>query len=150
MQSFTDIGLSSSTIEKLKKQGIKQPTPIQAKVIPPLLKGVDLIAQAQTGTGKTFAFVLPILEKMDTDANHVQTLILTPTRELAIQITAEIMKMKQETVKVLAVYGGQDVDKQLKVLQNDVSIVVATPGRLIDHIKRGTIDLSKISYFVLD
>ncbi|WP_312095794.1 DEAD/DEAH box helicase [Niallia sp.] len=150
MQSFTDIGLSSSTIEKLKKQGIKQPTPIQAKVIPPLLKGVDLIAQAQTGTGKTFAFILPILEKMDAEANHVQTLILTPTRELAIQITDEIMKMKQETVKVLAVYGGQDVDKQLKVLQNDVSIVVATPGRLIDHIKRGTIDLSKISFFVLD
>jgi ATP-dependent RNA helicase DeaD len=150
MQSFTNIGLSSSTIEKLKKQGIKQPTPIQAKVIPPLLKGVDLIAQAQTGTGKTFAFVLPILEKMDADANHVQTLILTPTRELAIQITNEIMKMKQEEVKVLAVYGGQDVDKQLKVLQRDVSIVVATPGRLIDHIKRGTIDLSKISYFVLD
>ncbi len=150
MQSFTDIGLSSSTIEKLKKQGIKQPTPIQAKVIPPLLKGVDLIAQAQTGTGKTFAFILPILEKMDADANHVQTLILTPTRELAIQITDEIMKMKEDAVKVLAVYGGQDVDKQLKILQKDVSIVVATPGRLIDHIKRGTIDLSKISYFVLD
>ena len=150
MQSFTDIGLSPSTIEKLKKQGIKHPTPIQTKVIPPLLKGGDLITQAQTGTGKTFAFVLPILEKMDADANHVQTLILTPTRELAIQITDEIMKMKQETVKVLAVYGGQDVDKQLKVLQKDVSIVVATPGRLIDHIKRGTIDLSKISYFVLD
>lgn len=150
MQSFTDIGLSSSTIEKLKKQGIKQPTPIQAKVIPPLLKGGDLIAQAQTGTGKTFAFVLPILEKLDADANHVQTLILTPTRELAIQITDEIMKMKEDSVKVLAVYGGQDVDKQLKVLQRDVSIVVATPGRLIDHIKRGTIDLSRISYFVLD
>jgi len=150
MQSFTDLGLSSSTIEKLKKQGIKQPTPIQAKVIPPLLKGGDLIAQAQTGTGKTFAFVLPILEKLDTDAKHIQTLILTPTRELAIQITDEIMKMKQEAIKVLAVYGGQDVDKQLKVLQKDVSIVVATPGRLIDHIKRGTVDLSKISYFVLD
>ena len=150
MQSFTDIGLSPSTIEKLKKQGIKHPTPIQTKVIPPLLKGGDLIAQAQTGTGKAFAFVLPILEKMDADANHVQKLILTPTRELAIQITDEIMKMKQETVKVLAVYGGQDVDKQLKVLQKDVSIVVATPGRLIDHIKRGTIDLSKISHFVLD
>lgn len=150
MQSFTDLGLSSSTIEKLKKQGIKQPTPIQAKVIPPLLKGGDLIVQAQTGTGKTFAFVLPILEKLDTDAKHIQTLILTPTRELAIQITDEIMKMKQEAIKVLAVYGGQDVDKQLKVLQKDVSIVVATPGRLIDHIKRGTVDLSKISYFVLD
>ncbi|WP_400241434.1 DEAD/DEAH box helicase [Niallia sp. JL1B1071] len=150
MQSFTEIGLSTAIIDKLNKQGIKQPTPIQTKVIPPLLKGGDIIAQAQTGTGKTFAFVLPILEKMDTDTNHVQTLILTPTRELAIQITDEIMKMKQAAVKVLAVYGGQDVDKQLKVLQRDVSIVVATPGRLIDHIKRGTIDLSKISYFVLD
>ncbi|KLV25122.1 DEAD/DEAH box helicase [Niallia circulans] len=150
MQSFTDIGLSSTIIEKLHRQGIKQPTPIQAKVITPLLKGSDVIAQAQTGTGKTFAFILPILEKMSIDANHIQTLILTPTRELAIQITNEIMKMKQEAINVLAVYGGQDVEKQLKVLQKDVSIVVATPGRLIDHIKRGTIDLSKISYFVLD
>ncbi|MEM5593140.1 DEAD/DEAH box helicase [Niallia circulans] len=117
MQSFTDIGLSSTIIEKLHKQGIKQPTPIQAKVITPLLKGSDVIAQAQTGTGKTFAFILPILEKMSIDANHIQTLILTPTRELAIQITNEIMKMKQEAINVLAVYGGQDVEKQLKVLQ---------------------------------
>lgn len=150
MQSFTDIGVSSAIIDKLQKQGITKPTPIQAKVIPPLLKGGDVIAQAQTGTGKTFAFILPILEKMSIDANHIQTLILTPTRELAIQITSEILKMKQEAINVLAVYGGQDVDKQLKVLQKDVSIVVATPGRLIDHIKRGTIDLSKISFFVLD
>lgn len=109
-----------------------------------------MIAQAQTGTGKTFAFALPILEKIKKDAPYTQALILSPTRELALQITDEIKKIKEEDVTVLAAYGGQDVEKQLHRLKQQISIIVATPGRLIDHLRRGTIDLSKLSFLVLD
>ena len=150
MHTFKELGLSELAINKLKKLGIQQPTPIQEGTIPFLMKGKDVIAQAQTGTGKTFAFTLPILEKVNSELNHVQALILTPTRELAIQITAEINKVKEEELQVLAVYGGQDVEKQLKQLKGNTTIVIATPGRLIDHIKRGNIDLSHLSYLVLD
>src|SRR5690606_10279202 len=108
--------------------------------------------KAQTGTGKTLAFVLPILEKIDVEKRDVQALILTPTRELAQQITKEIKKMLENVdgVNVLAVYGGQDVEHQLKKLKGAQHIVVATPGRLLDHIRRGTIDLSTIEMLVLD
>ena len=111
-----------------------------------------MIAKAQTGTGKTLAFVLPILEKIDVDNSDVQALILTPTRELAQQITKEIKKMMENVdgVNVLAIYGGQDVEHQLKKLKGARHIVVATPGRLLDHIRRGTIDLSTIEMLVLD
>jgi ATP-dependent RNA helicase DeaD len=117
-----------------------------------VLDGKDIIAQAQTGTGKTLAFVLPILERIDVEANHLQALIVTPTRELALQITDEIEKLIHDRAEldVLAVYGGQDVEKQLKKLKKNVQIVVGTPGRLLDHIRRQTIDLSRISSLVLD
>ncbi len=117
-----------------------------------MLKGKDVIAQAQTGTGKTLAFVLPILEMIDPKKEHIQALIITPTRELALQITNEINKMIKdiEEVKVLAVYGGQDVERQMKKLQGPRHIVIATPGRLLDHIRRNTISLSNVSMFVLD
>ncbi|WP_445486956.1 DEAD/DEAH box helicase [Niallia sp. 03133] len=150
MQDFRQLGISSALQETLKKQHIKIPTPIQQKAIPIILDGKDIVAQAQTGTGKTFAFALPILERLNRKATFIQALILSPTRELAIQITEEINKIKSDDIDVLAAYGGQDVEKQLHHLQKSISIVVATPGRLIDHIKRGTVDLSRLACLVLD
>ncbi|MED3563128.1 DEAD/DEAH box helicase [Bacillus xiapuensis] len=152
MPDFRSLGISKELTEKLRSFGIATPTPIQAQAIPFVMNGKDVIAQAQTGTGKTFAFILPILEKIDLAAQHVQALIVTPTRELALQITDEINKMGQdrEEVNILAVYGGQDVEKQLKKLEKNVQIVVGTPGRLLDHIRRGTLDLSSVDFLVLD
>ncbi|MEH7276311.1 DEAD/DEAH box helicase [Neobacillus vireti] len=152
MPDFVSLGISQVVVNKLKSYGIAKPTPIQEKAIPFVMDGKDVIAQAQTGTGKTFAFILPILEKIDQQANHVQALIVTPTRELALQITDEFEKLTNDLpgVDVLAVYGGQDVDKQLKKLKKNVQIVVGTPGRLLDHIRRGTVQLSDVSFLVLD
>jgi ATP-dependent RNA helicase DeaD len=152
LSDFLSLGISETIVDKLRGHGIAKPTPIQEQAIPFVMSGNDIIAQAQTGTGKTFAFILPILEKVTHDADHVQALIVTPTRELALQITDEIEKLIVDIdgVDVLAVYGGQDVDKQLKKLKRGMQIVVGTPGRLLDHIRRETIRLSEISYLVLD
>jgi ATP-dependent RNA helicase DeaD len=152
LSDFLALGISETLVDKLRGHGIAKPTPIQEQAIPYVMSGTDIIAQAQTGTGKTFAFILPILEKINRDAEHVQALIVTPTRELALQITDEIDKLivDLEGIDVLAVYGGQDVDKQLKKLKRGMQIVVGTPGRLLDHIRRETIRLSEISYLVLD
>lgn len=152
LNEFKTLGLDSKLIKPLEDQGIQTPTDIQKETIPVMLQGHDVIAQAQTGTGKTFAFLLPILEKLDTEAEEVQALIVTPTRELAIQITTELMKLveEREDVNVLAVYGGQDVERQIKRLNKQVHIVVGTPGRLLDHVRRETIDLSRTSFLVLD
>ncbi|MDX8366283.1 DEAD/DEAH box helicase [Cytobacillus sp. IB215665] len=152
MKEFLSLNLSNTLINTLKNEGIFQPTPIQERAIPIILENKDVIAQAQTGTGKTIAFMLPILEKIDSSKGHIQALIVTPTRELALQITAELDKFiaDVEGVHALAVYGGQEVDKQLKKLKQNTQIVVGTPGRLLDHIKRKTIDLSTIDILVLD
>ncbi|NWQ39079.1 DEAD/DEAH box helicase [Bacillus sp. EB106-08-02-XG196] len=152
MPDFESLGISKSNVQKLRSYGVAKPTPIQEKAIPIVMGGKDVIAQAQTGTGKTFAFILPILEKINPLAPHVQALIVTPTRELALQITEEFEKLTKDMdgVDVLAVYGGQDVDKQLKKLKKNVQIVVGTPGRLLDHIRRGTVHLSEASFLVLD
>lgn len=152
MNLFNKLGISPFVEGLLKQQGIEQPTPIQDQAIPAVIAGRDVIAQAQTGTGKTLAFLLPILEKLDVDADYIQALIVTPTRELALQITAEVQKFseKMDHVQVLTVYGGQDVEKQLKRLKRNISIVVATPGRLLDHVRRETIDLSQVKTLVLD
>lgn len=152
MQNFLKLGVRSEIDSILKKNGITDPTPIQIQSIPRLLAKKDVIAEAQTGTGKTLAFVLPILEMVDPNRKHVQALIVTPTRELALQITNEINKMIENLsdVHILAVYGGQDVDRQIKKLNRGIQIVVATPGRLLDHIRRSTVDLSEISMLVLD
>ncbi|MBT2689545.1 DEAD/DEAH box helicase [Bacillus sp. ISL-47] len=152
MQEFLTLGISEQLSKTLLSQGIGKPTPIQEQAIPAVMSGKDLIAQAQTGTGKTFAFILPILEKIDLSAAIIQALIVTPTRELALQITDEIQKLTADNnaIDVLAVYGGQDVDKQLKKLKKNIHIVVGTPGRLLDHIKRETIDLSRTDFLVLD
>ncbi|MGO4107226.1 DEAD/DEAH box helicase [Paenibacillus sp. YAF4_2] len=148
---FSAMGIIPEITDILQSDGITTPTPVQKKAIPVLLSGQDVIAQAQTGTGKTIAFALPILQKIDINKDQVQALILTPTRELAIQITSELKKLVPAVgAKVLAAYGGQDVDAQIRKLNNAPHIVVATPGRLIDHMRRETINLGKLKMLVLD
>ena len=149
--NFKELGIDEEIEKGLKKSGITSPTPIQSQSIPFLLKGRDIIAQAQTGTGKTLAFLLPILEKIDTNNKNVQALIVTPTRELAIQITAEAKKLSEiKEIYTLSVYGGQDVEDQIRKLNNGVHLVIGTPGRIIDHLQRGTINFGKLSMLVLD
>ncbi|MGM0844861.1 MAG: DEAD/DEAH box helicase [Bacillota bacterium] len=152
MKDFKSLGISEKTISRLQKNNVNTPTPIQEKAIPSVIEGKDVIAQAQTGTGKTLAFILPIIENFDFDKGSIQALIVTPTRELALQITEEVRKLIRhiEGISVLPVYGGQDVDKQLNKLRRNVGIVVGTPGRILDHIGRGTIDLSHLDTLVLD
>ncbi|RKP51377.1 DEAD/DEAH box helicase [Cohnella endophytica] len=152
MTDFAKLGVSEGRVAILKENGIVTPTPVQEETIPVVKEGYDVISQAQTGTGKTLAFVLPMLDKIRADAAMVQGLILTPTRELAIQITAEIKKLltREDGIKVLAVYGGQDVEAQLHKLKGDTHIVVATPGRLLDHLRRETITLGGVKMLVLD
>ncbi|MHC0037057.1 DEAD/DEAH box helicase [Pseudoneobacillus sp. C159] len=151
-KTFSSLGVSESLSEILKSLGISIPTPIQEQAIPLVLGGSDVIAQSQTGTGKTYAFILPILEKINTEDSHIQALIVTPTRELALQITNEIKKLIEERddIRVLAIYGGQDVEAQLKKLKNGRHIVIGTPGRLLDHIRRETVDFSNTKFLVLD
>jgi ATP-dependent RNA helicase DeaD len=152
LTNFSSLGISESIVSTLIKQGIAVPTPIQEQAIPLVLAGKDVIAQSQTGTGKTFAFILPILERVDPTSPHIQALIVTPTRELALQITNEIKKLieDQPDIRVLAIYGGQDVESQLKKLKSGRHIVIGTPGRLLDHIRRETVDFSKTNFLVLD
>ncbi|MDR6883731.1 DEAD/DEAH box helicase [Bacillus sp. 3255] len=148
---FASLGIRERLVQVLQAGGVVDPTPIQREAIPVLLQGTDVIAQAQTGTGKTLAFVLPILETIDVESTDVQALIMTPTRELAIQITNELKTLAPVTgAKVLAAYGGQDVEKQLRKLQGNIHIVVGTPGRLLDHLRRGSINFYKLKVLVLD
>lgn len=151
MEGFKNLGISKVLEDVLNKNGIKTPTPIQERSIGEIMNGKDVVAQAQTGTGKTLAFLLPIVEKIRLEKMQIQALILTPTRELAIQITDEAKKLKDaKDMKILAVYGGQDVEAQMKKLKNGVHLVIATPGRLLDHVRRGTIDMGKLETLVLD
>ena len=149
--TFNALGIRSDLVLMLKKNQLIHATPVQDAAIPLLLSGKDVIAQAQTGTGKTLAFVLPILEIINTELPHVQALIITPTRELAIQITSEVKKLAPAVgASVLAAYGGQDVDAQIHKLKGAAHIVVGTPGRLLDHLRRGTMSLSRVTMLVLD
>ncbi|MEK4667689.1 DEAD/DEAH box helicase [Niallia sp. FSL R7-0271] len=150
MTDFKSLGINDNAINLLRNRGIIEPSPIQKMVIPSILEGKDVIAQAQTGTGKTYAFALPIVQKLKKDADYIQALIVSPTRELAIQIAAEIEKVKPDYAEVLTAYGGQDVEKQLHRMKDNISIVVATPGRLIDYMKRGHIKLDRLKVLVLD
>jgi ATP-dependent RNA helicase DeaD len=151
-ERFQALGLSDNTITALINKGFEEPTPIQEKTIPLLLAGSrDLIGQAQTGTGKTAAFGLPIIEKTVEDLGVVQAIVLTPTRELAIQVAEEINSLKgRKKIRVMPVYGGQAITHQLRGLRQGVDIVVGTPGRILDHIQRKTLRLDAISHFVLD
>ena len=148
---FLSLGVRTELDEVLQELGIKVPTPVQLQAIPLLLSGKDIVVQAQTGTGKTFAFLLPILERINGKKNNVQALIITPTRELALQITTELNKLAfKVNANVLAAYGGQDVERQIRKLKSSIHIVVGTPGRVLDHIRRGTIALSELKMLVLD
>ena len=149
--NFKELGINDNTIKTLKKMGITNPTPIQEQSIGLIKSGKDVIAEAQTGTGKTLAFLLPIFENLSSEGNHIQALIISPTRELAIQITKEAEKLSENTdINLLAMYGGKDIGAQLKKLKRNIHLVIATPGRLLDHIDRETVDLSKLKVLVLD
>ncbi|MEW6600459.1 MAG: DEAD/DEAH box helicase [Nitrospirota bacterium] len=152
MNSFEELGLSEETLKVLKRKGYEKPTPIQIKTIPVILAGgKDIVGQAQTGTGKTAAFGLPIIETLHGKAGKVQALVLTPTRELAIQVAEEINSLKgSRKLSVVPIYGGQSIDQQLRSLKKGVDIVVGTPGRIIDHLSRRSLKLDSISYLVLD
>ena len=154
MSTFLDLGIQKDYIKGLKELGIKEPTEIQEKTIPVLLASkTDLIGLAQTGTGKTAAFGLPILQSIDSSNTNVQALILSPTRELVQQIKKQLFKFTKyidEKIFVEAVYGGEKIDKQINSLNRTTHIIVATPGRLIDLIERKKINLNNISTLVLD
>ena len=149
--NFKELGISENLLNVLKETGITEPTPIQVESIPVIKEGKDVIAEAQTGTGKTLAFLLPIFEKINLELDGVQCLIITPTRELAIQITDEANKLiKAKDVNVLAAYGGKDISSQIRKLKNSIHMIIATPGRLLDHISRNTVDLSSLKTLVID
>ncbi|RMG63483.1 MAG: DEAD/DEAH box helicase [Calditrichaeota bacterium] len=150
--SFAELGLSEGSLQALKRKGFEQPTPIQAKIIPLLMaEQQDLIGQAQTGTGKTAAFGLPILEKIEAGSGKVQAIVLTPTRELAIQVAEEMNSLRaNRAVKIAPIYGGQSLNAQLNRLRRGVDVVVGTPGRVLDHLRRRSLDLSQVKFAVLD
>ena len=149
---FADLGLDARVLKGLQALGWEAPSPIQAQTIPPLLDGFDVIGLAQTGTGKTAAFALPILSHLDNKPGKPQALIMAPTRELALQVAEAFESLGSHLPKlhVLPIYGGQSYGVQLSALKRGVHVVVGTPGRIIDHIEKGTLDLSEIRYLVLD
>ena len=151
-KTFNDLGLSPRVLEAINKKGFEEPTAIQAMTIPVMLRDdTNIIAQAQTGTGKTAAFGLPLIEMINTDSNTVQALILAPTRELAIQVSEEINSLKgRNNIQIIPIYGGQSIDQQLRRLKKGVHIVVGTPGRVIDHLNRKTLKLGNIDHLIID
>ncbi|HLT64240.1 MAG TPA: DEAD/DEAH box helicase, partial [Pseudohongiella sp.] len=150
--SFAELDLPSFLLETLTRVGYEKPSPIQQATIPALLEGHDIVGMAQTGTGKTAAFALPILAKIDVSNPQTQALVLCPTRELAIQV-AEAFQTYAEGIRgfhVLPVYGGQEMSRQLQALRRGAHVVVGTPGRLLDHLSRRSLNLSTIKTLVLD
>jgi len=151
IENFEDLPLTPEVKKGIEELGFTELFPIQAQAMIPLLEGKDVIGQAQTGTGKTAAFGIPMVERVDPENRRVQGLVLAPTRELAIQVAERISRFSKYTkVKVLPVYGGESIGKQIRALERGVHIVVGTPGRTIDHLKRGTLNLSSTKVVVLD
>jgi ATP-dependent RNA helicase DeaD len=149
--SFQSLGLSEACVAQLTEIGFETPTEIQAQAIPHILQGQDVVGQSQTGTGKTAAYALPILDQMDTANSDVQALILTPTRELAQQVTQSLLDFSaNRRVRVLTVCGGQSIDRQVRTLNRGVQVVVGTPGRIIDLLERRSLQLSGLRWVVLD
>ena len=150
--AFDTFGLSEATLRAVRNKGYEISTPVQAGCIPPMMEGKDVIAKAPTGTGKTMAFGIPIIERIDPESEAVQAVILAPTRELAMQITDEMREVAvcHEGVRLVCLYGGQPIGKQINSLKRKPQIVVATPGRLSDHMKRRTVRLDKVQTVVLD
>lgn len=148
--NFGELNISKRTANALADMGFEEPTPIQAKTIPLLLDGKDVIGQAQTGTGKTAAFGIPIVEKVN-PKEGVQALVITPTRELAIQVAEEISRIgRYKRIKTLPIYGGESIERQVRALRFGVHVVIGTPGRLLDHLRRRTLKLDRVKMVVLD
>ena len=149
--AFRALGLSDGVLATLDELGYEEPTPVQVRAIPVLLQGRDVIGSAATGTGKTAAFALPIVERIEPAERAVQALVLAPTRELAVQVAQAVHRYgKHRGITVLPVYGGQPIDRQLAGLRRGAQVVVGTPGRLLDHIRRGSLQLATVRYVVLD
>jgi len=150
MTTFEELKIKKPILDALKDVGFKETFPIQAAAIPVLMSGRDVVGQAHTGTGKTAAFAISMLQEI-TPKQGIQGLVIAPTRELAMQITEEIRRLAKHTgIKATTVYGGQGMGLQLDQLRNNPEIIVATPGRLIDHLKRGSIKLNHVAHLVLD
>lgn len=149
---FSDLGISVEILRAVEEMGYTTPSPIQSQAIPFVLEGRDVIGQAQTGTGKTAAFAIPIIDLVDPDFNRPQAIILCPTRELAVQVEGEIQKLAKyhRAINSVAIYGGESIDKQIRILKKGVQIVVGTPGRVQDHMSRGTLKLDNVGIIVLD
>src|SRR4051812_35731859 len=143
MKLFSELGLSPELLKAIDKLGFEQAAPIQAASIPLLMQGKDIVGQSQTGSGKTAAFAVPAIEKVDVTSRATQILILCPTRELAVQVAEEVHKLAlfKRGLQALPVYGGQSYDRQLMGLRQGAHIVIGTPGRVMDHMRRGTLKL---------
>ncbi|GLH65517.1 DEAD/DEAH box helicase [Parageobacillus sp. G301] len=151
MTTFHELGLSNELMKAIRRMGFEETTPIQAETIPLSLQNKDVIGQAQTGTGKTAAFGIPLIEKVDVKNEAIQGLVVAPTRELAIQVSEELYKIGAvKRVRVLPIYGGQDIERQIRALKKRPHIIVGTPGRIIDHINRKTLRLDNVHTVVLD
>lgn len=149
---FDELEISDKIIRAVTEMGFEEATPIQAQAIPEVMSGIDIIGQAQTGTGKTAAFGIPLLERVDPKNKNIQAVVLCPTRELAIQVADEIRRLGKfmHGVKVVPIYGGQDIVKQIRSLKSGVQIVIGTPGRVMDHMRRKTVKFNDVSMIVLD
>lgn len=151
MVKFTELNISETTLKSVRRMGFEEATPIQEGTIRLGMEGKDIIGQAQTGTGKTTAFGIPLIEKIDTRDGNVQGLVIAPTRELAIQVSEELYNLgKDKNVRILSVFGGQEIGRQIRALKNRPQIIVGTPGRLLDHINRRTLKLENVNTLVLD
>ena len=150
--TFDQLSLSDELMQAIGDTGYTEPSPIQAQAIPMILAGHDIIGQAQTGTGKTAAFGIPLIDVIDPNEKSVQALVMCPTRELALQVCNEFRKLAKykKGLMVLPVYGGESIENQIKDLKRGVSIIVGTPGRIIDHLQRKTLKLDKVKMVVLD
>ena len=148
--NLENIPLSEKTKRNLSKIGYYQLTDIQSKVISPVLAGKDIVAQSQTGTGKTAAFLIPVLEKLEVNSRP-QVLVLVPTRELALQVSEEAKKLSShKNLRILAVYGGDPIHRQLRLLRQGVEVIVGTPGRVIDHLEKGNLKTENLKFLILD
>jgi ATP-dependent RNA helicase DeaD len=151
LKTFAEFGLEPKVLQAVTEMGFEESTPIQAKAIPIAMKGADLIGQAQTGTGKTAAFGIPLISKIPPEEDRIVALVMTPTRELAIQVADELGKLaRYKGIRTLPIYGGQDIGRQIRALKKKPQIIIGTPGRLLDHINRKTIRLDDVKTVVLD
>src|SRR3954463_16268004 len=153
MATFNDLGLDPRIVEALTGLGYEEPTPIQEQTIPPLIGGRDLLGQAATGTGKTAAFALPIIQRFIAEGRGTGpiALVLVPTRELAMQVAEAVHRYgKPIGVRVLPIYGGQPIGRQLSAMRAGIDVVIATPGRALDHLRRGSLDMKAVKVVVLD